>query len=340
MTHSIQAGTEQRLSRRQFLQITAAAATVLLASRLPWPKQPTPFNETRTLMGTVINLAVISADATAAQTAIAATFAEMERLIALFDHRQPQSALAVLNRTGQLTAPPAELVGLIERAHQYSDLTNGAFDVSVKPLVDAYEAGVSNAAAARHLVNYRDIQANAQAITLGQPGMALTLDGIAKGRVVDGATAVLQAHGFSHILVEAGGDLVGLGTHADGTPWRVGINHPRKAETQLLRVLPVSMQAVATSGDYRHRFSQNFDQHHIIDPRTGVSPAELASVTVLAPTATDADALSTAVMVLGYEAGLALVDSLPHVEALFITKTMEIRQTAGFPMSGPDEDGE
>ncbi|MCA9873723.1 MAG: FAD:protein FMN transferase [Anaerolineales bacterium] len=100
---------------------------------------------------------------------------------------------------------------------------------------------------------------------------------------------------------------------------------------RLLRVFPISIQAVATSGDYMYRFSQDFRQHHIIDPRTGTSPTDLASVTVLAPSATDADALSTAVMVLGSEAGLELAARLAHVEALVITKALEIRQTAGFP---------
>ncbi|MCB8984491.1 MAG: FAD:protein FMN transferase [Ardenticatenaceae bacterium] len=99
---------------------------------------------------------------------------------------------------------------------------------------------------------------------------------------------------------------------------------------RLLRVFPISVQAVATSGDYMYRFSQDFRQHHIIDPRTGTSPTDLASVTVVAPSATDADALSTAVMVLGSEAGLELAARLAHVEAL-VTKALEIRQTAGFP---------
>ncbi|MBK8128731.1 MAG: FAD:protein FMN transferase [bacterium] len=325
------------LNRRQFLQITAAATAVsgvyLLKKRRPGHPLAA-FNETRALMGTVINLALIGVDEKAARCAIAATFGEMERLISLFDHRQPQSPLAVLNQTGQLASPSPELLEIITRAQQYSRLTDGAFDISVKPLVDAYQAGLPDAAAYRPLVDYRQIQAGDRQITLAQPGMSLTLDGIAKGRVVDGATAVLQAQGFDNILVEAGGDLMGLGARIDGAPWRVGISHPRLANAGVLRVLPVAMQAAATSGDYMHSFSQDFARHHIIDPRTGFSPTDLASVTVLAPSATDADALSTAVMVLGSDAGLALAARLLHVEALVVTKKMEVRQTAGFPTLG------
>ncbi len=333
MTTSLPSDTPpRRLTRRHFLQITAAATgAVLLGRYAAFAKPFTTLSETRTLMGTVINLAITGPDSRATQEAIQATFAEMERLIALFDRRRPQSPLALLNRTGSLAAPPAELVELVQRAEQYSVLSGGAFDISVQPLVEAYEAGLGNAAAVQPLVNYQNIQVSTDALTLSQPGMALTLDGIAKGRVVDGATAVLQTLGFHNILVEAGGDLMGVGTRADGTPWRVGIEHPREAGNHVLGVLPIARHAVATSGDYRHSFSQDFRHHHIIDPRTGLSPAELASVTVIAPSATDADALSTTALVLGVAEGLALLNRLPHVEGLFITKTMEIRQTAGFP---------
>jgi thiamine biosynthesis lipoprotein len=325
----------QPLSRRRFLQIIAATTAVsgayLVGKRPSFGRQFTAFNETRVLMGTVVNLAVIGDDATAARQTIADTLAEMERLIALFDHRQPHSPLARLNQTGQLADPPAELTAIIQQAQQYGDLTGGAFDISVKPLLDAHRAGLPIDAYLA-VVDYRQIETSAAQIRLGQPGMALTLDGIAKGRVVDGATAVLQARGFQNILVEAGGDLMGLGMRPDGAPWRVGLAHPRATtDGALLRVLPLAAQAAATSGDYQHSFSQDFRQHHIVNPRTGYSPSELASVTVLAPSAADADALSTAVMVLGGEAGLALAARLPHVEALVVTKALEVRQTAGFP---------
>lgn len=327
--------TPSPISRRRFLQITAVAAAVsgaaLARGRLPFGRPPASLSETRLLMGTLVNLTLVGGDEANGRSALHATFTEMERLIALFDHRRPEAPLARLNQTGQLTNPPAELVDILTLAAQYSALTGGAFDVSVKPLLDAYQAGQPDAPAARRLVDYRQIQVSAGEIRLGQPGMALTLDGIGKGWVVDGGTAVLQAHGFPNILVEAGGDLMALGGRADGRPWRVGLNHPRQANGDPLTTLALSQQAAATSGDYQHSFTQDFRQHHILDPRTGLSPTDLASATVLAPTAADADALSTALLVLGSADGLALLARLPHVEALVVTKEMEIRQTAGFP---------
>jgi thiamine biosynthesis lipoprotein len=160
--------------------------------------------------------------------------------------------------------------------------------------------------------------------------MALTLDGIAKGSVVDGAVAALQAQGYENVLVEAGGDLVGNGRSAANTLWRIGIQHPRQAGT-IMATLPISAQAVATSGDYMNAFTADFSRHHILDPRTGQSPAQSASVTVLAANAATADALSTSLMVMGSEAGLALVERLTAVEALFITKEMQIYRSSGFP---------
>ncbi|MCC6605432.1 MAG: FAD:protein FMN transferase [Anaerolineae bacterium] len=318
------------LSRRHFLQITAVASTVFLGGR--WVqrlvKQPTAVHQTRLLMGTVVNLTLVGDDTTHSQQALAATFAEMERLIALFNWRQPGSALATLNQTGQLANPPQELVELLQAAYHFSRQSDGAFDVTIQPLLEAIRTG-TDTQAPRQLVDYRQLQVSSDKISLA-PGMQITLDGMAKGRVVDGATAVLQTHGFTNVLVEAGGDLVAHGQRADGQSWRLGITHPRQPESTL-QVLPVTGQAVATSGDYQHSFSQDFSHHHIVDPRTGESPTELASVTVLAPTAAAADALSTAVMVLGSQAGLALIDQLPGTAALLVTKEMQLKRSAHFP---------
>jgi thiamine biosynthesis lipoprotein len=208
------------------------------------------------------------------------------------------------------------------------DLTGGAFDVSIKPLLDAARTGKETKPRQR-FVDYRRIQLRDGEISLA-PGMALTLDGIAKGAVVDGGVAALNKRGYEHVLVEAGGDLVGNGHSLDQTPWRIGVRHPRQADS-LMTVLPISAQAVATSGDYQHTFSSDFSQHHIRDPRTGQSPAQSASVTVLADSGTLADALSTGLMVLGLTVGLPLVERLSGVEALFISKHMELTRTSGFP---------
>jgi thiamine biosynthesis lipoprotein len=323
------------MNRRQFLKITAAASGLLIGGGLlKFGLNPSghTLRETRTLMGTLINLVVIARTQHSAREAVEATFAEMARLIIYFDHRRHDAALARLNRAGRLSRPPANLVSLLELAQRYGDLTGGAFDVTVKPLLEAYQSGQSVTPSLHNLVDYRQVQVSPDLISLNRPGMALTLDGIAKGQVVDGATAVLRSRGFENILVEAGGDLTGLGNRADGSTWRVGIAHPRQAASGgLLGVLPLTDRAMASSGDYMHVFSQDWRHHHILDPRSGISPADLSAATVLAPAAADADALSTAMMVMGRRAGLALIERLPYIEALLVTKEMQLIRSSGFP---------
>lgn len=315
-----------RLSRRDFLKITAVAGSLLAGGGLlRRAAAAAVVRETRVLMGTVVNLSLVADDGAAAQETVAATFAEMERLIHLFDHRRPDGPLGRLNREGRLAPAPPELLSLLAEAHSYSEISGGAFDVTAKPLVDAVRAGV---AAPLEAVDYRALEIGKDGVTLARPGMAVTLDGIGKGRVVDGAVALLAAQRYGNVLVEAGGDLLARGQR-DGRGWQVGIHHPR-VENGLLATLSLSGRALATSGDYAHAFSRDFSRHHIVDPRTGRSPAGLASVTVLAPTATAADALSTAVMVLGAEAGLGLLNRLPHVEGLLVTKSLELLGSGGW----------
>ena len=323
------------MTRRSFLTITAAAGGLLAVGgvvRTGWGSpQPVTVRDERTLMGALIHLAVVAPDADQGAAAIAATFTAMQRLIEFFDHRRPDSALAILNREGRIVRPPAEFTALLAQAQAISAWSRGAFDVTVQPLLDAYGRGETDVAQVRKLVDYGQLSVGADRISLGQPGMAVTLDGLAKGRVIDEAVAVLRGRGFDRVLVEAGGDLAGLGQRADGTPWRVGVAHPRAQSGQILATLELTNRALATSGDYMNYFIQDFSAHHIVDPRTGHSPSELASVTVMAPTATEADALSTAFMVLGSAQGVALAARLPNVEALFVTKTMQQIATPGFP---------
>lgn len=325
------------VSRRRFLQITAAAGALALAGGVIAPAllatQATTHSTVRTLMGTRIHLTVVADDGRQAETAIEKTFDAMARLVTLFDHRQPAGALATLNRSGYLAAPPGAFVEVLQYAVALGELTAGAFDVTVKPLLDARRAGVTDLGALRSVVDYRQIEIDGERVRLGLHGAAITLDGIAKGRVIDGGVETLRELGFDQVLVEAGGDLRTLGQRADGTPWRVGIAHPRRAEQgELLSVLPVAAQAVATSGDYMDAFAADYSEHHILDPRLGRSPVDLASATVLAATAMEADALGTALMVLGSQAGLALAERLPGVEAVLVTKDLRVLATSGATM--------
>ncbi|MBL8096122.1 MAG: FAD:protein FMN transferase [Anaerolineales bacterium] len=320
------------VNRRGFLKIMAFAglATGLgIAARRRF--EAVTVRVSRALMGTVVNFAITGSDRAQAEAGLAAALGEMERLIALFDHRRAESALGRLNAVGELLNPASDLVEVLRHAVELSARTRGAFDVSVKPVLGAYQAGSADVSGLRGLVDYRQIGLSESAIRLNRPGMALTLDGLAKGRVVDGAVDALRAHGFAHVFVEAGGDLRASSADRGSSPWQVGIQEPRADVGALAHRFSVTDGSVATSGDYLNAFTADRSLHHILDPRTLRSPEALASATTLAPTAMAADALSTALLVLGPVEGLALVEDLPGVEALLITKDGQRLFSSGFP---------
>jgi thiamine biosynthesis lipoprotein len=283
-------------------------------------------------MGTMVNLTVISQDGKENQATVRNTFDEMQRWIEFFDHRNPNSSISKLNHHGVLQNPQPEVRLVFEKAINYAELTNGAFDVTVKPVLDAYRRGSQITPELRSLADYRQILLGEDRILLSRSGGQVTLDGIAKGAVIDAGVAALGSHGYDNVLVEAGGDMMASGCRGDDVPWRIGIKHPRNENEAFLTQFDINNFAVATSGDYQFRFSTDFSSHHILNPVTGESPPELASVTVLAPTALDADALSTAVMVLGPDSGLELIDHLDRIEALIVTKEIKIYTSEGFPI--------
>jgi thiamine biosynthesis lipoprotein len=337
---------KRSITRRDFLHLTGIGAGVLVAggigfnqflsSSVPELKR---YSETRKLLGTLVNITLIDTDEPRAADIVKDTFAEIERLSGLLSRHDPSSELSRLNNTGRLAGASSELVSVLERARYYAELTDGAFDVTVKPLVDLYSThfaayhsppDAAAVAEARQLVGYQMLSLKGSDVALLKPGMGITLDGIAKGYIVDQAVTLLKTRGMAQVLVEAGGDLALRGRREDGHPWRVGIHHPR-ALAGYYQVLEQSNGALATSGDYEATFTADFQYHHIIDPRTGSSPTGLSSATVLAGDAASADALSTAAMVLGMTEGLELLERLAGAEALLIDKQVMSWTTSGFP---------
>jgi thiamine biosynthesis lipoprotein len=298
-------------------------------------EKQTTVRETRMLMGTVINLAVVAESKLAGEAAVAATFAELERQIGIFDHRTDGTPVAMLNQAGVLDNPPTELVDVLTQARTVSEMTGGAFDITVKPLVDLYKQAQpdlpdeSAVKAALALVDYRQVEMGNTQVAFALPGMAITLDGIAKGYIVDAGVAELKRLGYPNVYVEAGGDLMAAGEKESALPWKVGVQSPRQTESGILASFNLSDQAVATSGDYMQYYSPDMRYHHIIDPRVGVSPAELASVSIFSERAALSDALATGVMVLGIEAGMQLIEQIARVEGFLVDKALVEYQSAG-----------
>jgi thiamine biosynthesis lipoprotein len=322
------------LSRRDFLKITAlaGAAVGMGATVQRFLSNGTGMrkvSETYQLMGTIVNFVLIAESEDQAHAALQQTVDEMRRLIQMYDYRQPESPLGQLNAKGITRHAPAELIATVQQALNFGSLSHGAFDITVQPLFDAMRSGQPLSGEFQKLVDYRSMSINGDDISFARPGMAVTLDGIAKGSVVDGGVAMLQRLSFTNVLVEAGGDMMAKGCpNEDG--WKIGIAHPRHP-SKTIATISIQDQAVATSGDYMNYFSSDLSAYHIIDPRTGRSPVHLASATVIAPTAAKADALSTTMMVLGVQDGLAMIEQLPGTAALLVTKDMAVYRSSTFP---------
>ena len=294
-----------RLSRRRFIGVTAAAAGLALvpfgraaraeAHLVTWRGQA---------MGAVATLQVHHHNRAAAVRLVERSLAEVRRLEAVFSLYREDTALVALNRQGILVAPPADLVAVLAECRRCWELTGGAFDPTVQALWILYRDHFSRSDAdpqgpteheLRHAlerVGFGKVTFDANRIALPRRGMGLTLNGIAQGYATDRVVDVLRAGGVESSLVDMG-EPRAIGARPSGEPWRVGIADPDHPEL-VGGTLEAMDRAVATSGAYGFRFDPAGRFNHLIDPRTGASAHLHRSVTVVLPTATAADALSTA----------------------------------------------
>ena len=266
--------------------------------------------------GTVVSIKALHHDARQAELALADAMAEARKVDTLMSIYRSGSEVHTLNRDGRLTRPGPHLLAVLNQANRLAAQTGGAFDITVQPLWDLARSG-SNCAPALPLVGWQRMRMDAAGVTLGA-GMAITLNGIAQGYAMDLARAALQARGIRHALIDTG-EFGALGAGARGHPWMLGVLDPRR-ENAYAGALQMDGRAVATSGDYATAFTQDFSRHHVFDPATGASPAELAAVTVAAPSGILADGLSTAFMVMGAQRSLALAAGMPGVDLVAIDK--------------------
>jgi len=311
------------------------------ASLPPEPAVPGPFPTYRgEAMSTAIAVTLpASDDARAAAGAVIGLFRRLEDDLSEW---REGSSLAEVNRRagGEPVAVPPDLLALVERSLQIAERTGGAFDPTwaalwglwdfqgEEPEVPDPEA-VAEAAAR---VDWRKVEIDAEAgtIRLPEPGMKIGLGGIAKGYALDRAAELLRERGHRDFLIVAGGQVYAGGRRGD-RPWRIGIRDPRGDATDAFALLDLADGlSSSTSGDYESYFEVGgVRYHHILDPRTGYPARGLTSATVVAADATLADALSTALMVLGPDRGLALAEEWPEVEAVLVTEDGAVRTTTG-----------
>jgi thiamine biosynthesis lipoprotein len=294
------------------------------------------FEDTRDMMDTFVTITVYSDEKTA-EEAISAAFArmeEIERIASIFDE---QSEAFQLNRDGYVDAASDDLLQLLTMSRDYSQMTDGCFDITIQPLLDLWAGGLWKESAevqqsrideTMELVGWDKIGIEGNRIYFTVEEMKITLGGIAKGYAVDEALEVLSSMGIKHALVNAGGDMATLGPKPNGELWNIALANPDDT-SQCLANFNVSDKAVCTSGNYERYFDPEKTAGHIINPKTGYSANECISVTIVAENCTHADALATGVFVMGPDNGMELVESLDDVECLIVDPSRVIHYSSG-----------
>lgn len=332
---------EHAFTRRKIIQVGVAAGIIGAAYYLGFRSSPglTAVKHIQQMMGTYVNITVCGPSEAECRTALSACASRMEELSSMMSTYVPDSPVSELNRTGILRNAPDELIDVLTQSRELSELTGGAFDPTIQPLLALYkkvkQTGVLPTDAEiqkiLQLVDYTHIVTEPDnIIRVTTPGTRITLGGIAKGYIVDRGIEVLNRNNITNAYVEAGGDLVTIGTRQDGKPWKIGIRNPRSNDLNKMDTIELSDRAIATSGDYMQYFTDDRKIHHIINPKTGFSPVNTASSSILAPTLAKADGLATATMVLGPTAARDLIESLPDCEGYFFDKELNKYQTSGF----------
>jgi len=298
-------------------------------------------------MGTVVTITVAAQSEAAGEYALDAAFAEVVRLDGLLSSYRADSDLSRLNAqagAGPVSVSP-ELLDVTARAVEIAAATGGAFNPLVGPAVRRWGIPArprlptpAELATLRPLLDLGGLAVNARAgtIALGMPGMTVDVGGIGKGYVADRVTDLLRRRaGISGAVIEVSGDVRAFGTRPAGRPWRVAVRDPRGGPVPL-GVVALTDGSISTSGTYERFFEiDGVRYHHILDPRTLMPATGLTSVTILAPEATQADGLATAVLVMGVREGMAFVERTAGVEALLLDDDGRVGASSGWPAPVP-----
>ena len=315
----------------------------MLALVLALAAEPHIVRKQAQIMGTVVEIQVWTADDGAADRGAQAAFAELRRLEALMTDWRDDSTVGKLNQhAGDGTWVPLDpdTARVLDKSLEVARRSHGAFDVTVGVFrglwkldndVDGSIPPAAEVAARARLVGFRDLllDASRPAARLRRKGQKVTLGGIAKGYAVDRAVERLRKAGLADFIVQAGGDFYASGKRGD-RGWRVGVRDPRGARDEYFAMAEISNEAFSTSGDYeRFVIRGGRRYHHILDARTGMPAQGSRGVTVLAPTAFEADAWDTTLFLLGPDRARALLAGLPGVEMVLVDDRNRVHQSAG-----------
>lgn len=290
---------------------------------------PYILKDVRNVMGTFVTITVVHPNLDEANKALCAAFDEIYKINDLMSIHSQSSEVGILNRNGFYRGIGADTKYVIERANYFSELSDGAFDVTILPILKLWEESartnkvptVVEIDEKLGLINYRSIVIKDGDIEFGKASMGITLAGVAKGYAVDKAIEALKQGNIRHALVNAGGDIRVIGGKTETMPWRIAIRDPQN-KRRLSTTVELHEQAIATSGTYQRFFND------IINPKVGRPAQGLLSSTIITEKAIDADILATCVFILGAERGIELLGRLDGVKALVITSDGSILKLA------------
>jgi thiamine biosynthesis lipoprotein len=297
------------------------------------------FQKTETIMGTEVTITVIAPSRGEAESSIDAGMAELRRLDAMMSLYKDASEITRVNLAagkGPVRVSP-EMIEVVEHAAEISRLSGGVFDVSIGPLVVLWQMRLKEGtiptdeeiARVRPLVNYRNIEVDKKdsTIFLKRTGMIMDFGGM-KGYMADRVAELLKKRGVKNAVIAVAGDIWVLGRREDGSPWRIGVQHPREHD-KTLTVLELSDKYVSTSGDYeRFVIREKKRYHHIIDPRTGKPSKGVISATLIGDKGAFIDPLAKIPFILGPEEGLKIVRKL-GAEAIIVDEQGKVFTTDG-----------
>lgn len=292
------------------------------------------------VLGTVIQLKVYGTNGQKAVEEAISRLNDIDDKMSVF---KEFSEISLINKNAGISSQEVskDTYFVMKEAVKYSELSEGAFDPTIRPVVELWGIGTEDAKvpddneiySKLKFVNYKDIilNENKQSVKLKHKGQAIDVGGIAKGYAADEVKNILIKNNIKSALINLGGNIFALGKKPDKTLWNIGIQNPFNQRGEFIGFISVKNKSVVTSGNYERYFINNGKRfHHIIDPKTGYSSdSEIVSTTIVSDYSIDGDGLSTGVYIMGLNKSIKLIESIKGIDAIFITQNKEIYLTSG-----------
>ncbi|PHS35148.1 MAG: thiamine biosynthesis protein ApbE [Alkaliphilus sp.] len=297
-------------------------------------------SQTTFALGTVININLFDEGSQELMTEIIEKISIIEKAMS---RKLKDSEISQINRQAGISPVKVseETFFIIDKAIQFAKLSNGKFDPTLGPVIELWGIGTEAAKVpdSKELskvlskVDFRKIQLDKkeQTVFLELEGMALDLGGIAKGFVADAVIELLRENKINNAMLNLGGNVFAYGEKDNGEPWKIAIQNSFNQRNSYFAYVEIVDKSVVTSGSYERYFEENgLAYHHIFDAVTGFPvQTEVVSVTVIAASSTDADALSTILFALPIAEGIALVEKLEGIECIYVTEDNKIYLSSG-----------